>query len=100
MMGATFYSIGALYPPDIVSLVFPRPAPPPPSPDSQEGILKTATIESQIQTLPDILALRGREDQYYESRPHVHFPEERKVRTHHWSRHPKDLRLLLFICSG
>ena len=97
-MGAAFYSIGALYPPDTVSLVFPRPAPPPPSSDSEEGMTKTATIESEIQILPEILAFRRRGDEYYESRPHIHFPEERRVFTGRYSRHSRRTNLLcLFL---
>ena len=79
-LGATFYALGAFYPPEVVSLAFPRPAPPPLHPHSPEGILQVAQVEDDLQTLPEIVALRQEEEKYYEARPHVGVPEEKQVR--------------------
>nr|GAT49606.1 predicted protein [Mycena chlorophos] len=73
------YTLGALYPPSLISLLYPRPAPPPP-PDasSPESIAYTAQKEQELQSLPALEAHRKREDRddWYEVRPHAALPEE------------------------
>lgn len=78
-VGCLAYGLGSLYPPQFLTFLFPRPAPPPPQPDSVEGIEKTAAVESQLQSLPIVVELRGKQDEYYEIRPFANYPEEKRV---------------------
>ncbi|KAJ6485329.1 HotDog domain-containing protein [Mycena vitilis] len=78
----TSYGIGAISPPDPISMLYPRPAPAPPAdPTSVESLAYTAALETELQTLPAIQALRARADadEWYETRPHAHIPEETRV---------------------
>ncbi|KAF8317690.1 Thioesterase/thiol ester dehydrase-isomerase [Clavulina sp. PMI_390] len=77
--GAIAYGVGVAYPPTLISVLFPQPAPAPPTASSAEGLAVTERIESQIQNLPDVIALRNQPDKWYETRPHSHIPEERRV---------------------
>ncbi|KAJ7653642.1 HotDog domain-containing protein [Mycena polygramma] len=78
----TSYGIGAISPPDPISMLYPRPAPAPPAdPTSVESLAYTSALETELQTLPAIQALRARADadEWYETRPHAHIPEETRV---------------------
>ena len=75
-------TLGAIYPPTALSILFPRVSPgPPQDPDSPESLAYTASLEQKLQTLPALNALRNREDadEWYETRPYQYFPEERRV---------------------
>jgi len=75
-------TLGAIYPPTPFSILFPRAAPGPPADaDSPESLEYTASLEQKLQTLPALNALRNRKDadEWYETRPYQHFPEERRV---------------------
>ncbi|KAK7019161.1 hypothetical protein VNI00_018193 [Paramarasmius palmivorus] len=76
------YTIGSLFPPPPVTLLFPRPAPPPPSdPNSPESQAYIADLEQQLVNLPLLQKLRESPDahEWYEARPYKDFPEERRV---------------------
>ncbi|KAF8873076.1 mitochondrial protein [Infundibulicybe gibba] len=76
------YTIGVAYPPPTLSLIFPRPAPAPPSdPDSPESLAYTSNLESELQSLPLLQKLRQNTDlgEWYEARPYKNFPEARRV---------------------
>ncbi|KAI5117008.1 hypothetical protein M0805_004393 [Coniferiporia weirii] len=75
------FATGALYPPPIASLLSPRPTAPPPPPNSPEAAAATAALESQLQSLPFLAALRASpaSDEWYETRPYTALPPERLV---------------------
>ena len=75
-------TLGAIYPPTSLSILFPRVSPgPPANPDSLESLEYTASLEKRLQTLPALNALRNRDDadEWYETRPYQAYPEERRV---------------------
>lgn len=76
------YTLGTVYPPPALSLLFPRPAPGPPAdPTSPESIAYTESLEAKLQILPLLQQSRDSldTDQWYEARPYQGFPEERRV---------------------
>ncbi|KAJ7084625.1 HotDog domain-containing protein [Mycena belliarum] len=76
------YTVGALFPPTPISLLYPRPAPPPPSDaNSPESLAYTAALEAELQALPALLAQRTRADagEWYEARPQSAVPPETRV---------------------
>ncbi|TFK33789.1 HotDog domain-containing protein [Crucibulum laeve] len=75
------YTFGSIYPPTPLSILFPRPAPAPPNPDSPEAQAYTERLEAELQTLPALQEHRLRADakDWYEVRPYQNFPEERRV---------------------
>ena len=80
-LGSTAYTIGAFYPPSIATYVAPRVAPPPPDPNLPETQAYVATLEEKLQKLPILAEHRGKEDPeaWYETRPYLSLPEERRV---------------------
>jgi len=75
-------TLGAIYPPPPLSILFPRVSPGPPAdPDSPESLEYTASLEKKLQTLPVLNTLRNRGDaeEWYETRPYQHYPEDRRV---------------------
>ena len=76
------YTLGSLYPPPQLTLLFPRPAPAPPSsPDSPSSVAYTTALEQTLQTLPLLQSFRSKPDaeEWYETRPYTNYPEERRV---------------------
>jgi hypothetical protein len=76
------YTLGSLYPPPQLTLLFPRPAPgPPSSPDSPSSVAYITALEQTLQTLPLLQSLRSKPDaeEWYEARPYTNYPEERRV---------------------
>ncbi|KAJ7684197.1 HotDog domain-containing protein [Mycena polygramma] len=72
------YTLGAIYPPPPISLLWPRPAPPPPTDATTvESLAYTAALEAELQALPALRALREQPDAdaWYETRPHAAIPE-------------------------
>ncbi|KAF8209508.1 HotDog domain-containing protein [Mycena galopus ATCC 62051] len=72
------YTVGAIYPPPPISLLYPRSAPPPPADaTSPESLAYTAALEAELQALPALRALRERADadEWYETRPLATMPE-------------------------
>ncbi|KAJ7736031.1 Thioesterase/thiol ester dehydrase-isomerase [Mycena maculata] len=72
------YTLGALYPPALISLLHPRPAPPPPSePASPESLAYAAALEAELQALPAFKAHRSAKDadEWHETRPYSMIPE-------------------------
>ncbi|KAF7335693.1 UPF0644 protein PB2B4.06 [Mycena venus] len=66
------YTLGAIHPPAPISLLYPRPAPPPPTdPTSAESLALFLQLKE----------LRERADakEWYETRPHEHIPAEIRV---------------------
>ena len=74
-------TLGAIYPPTPLSILFPRPAAPPLAPDTPEAVAYTSSLEEMLQNLPLLKELRERGDaaDWYETRPYQGFPEERRV---------------------
>ena len=75
------FAVGALYPPDVATMLAPRAAPAPPDPSLPSSIAYTAALEDELQKLPALQAARNApdSDDWYETRPYAHFPEERRV---------------------
>lgn len=80
-LSAVAYAVGAIYPPSTISMIFPRPAPPPLDPNSSAAVEYTNKLESELQSLPLLSAHRNQPDssEWYELRPYDNFPEERRV---------------------
>ena len=81
LLSGTGYALGSISPPSAISLLFPRPAPPPLDPNSDEATQYLESLENQLQSLPLLRSLRNRpdKDSWYESRPYTNFPEEFRV---------------------
>ncbi|KAJ3996602.1 HotDog domain-containing protein [Lentinula boryana] len=77
----TAYTVGSVYPPPPLSLLFPSPSPAPPDPTSPESLEYTVSLEKQLLSLPLLQSLRAAPDakEWYEARPYKNFPEERRV---------------------
>lgn len=75
------FAAGALYPPDVATMLSPRAAPAPPDPALPSSIAYTAALEEELQKLPVLQAARTAPDadDWYETRPYAQFPEERRV---------------------
>jgi len=75
------YTLGSIYPPSTLTILFPRIAPGPPDPTSPEAVAYTAELERSLQTLPLLQKLRAQPDadEWYETRAYKNFPEERRV---------------------
>ncbi|KAG6835826.1 hypothetical protein H0H93_014299 [Arthromyces matolae] len=75
------YTLGSIYPPSALTILFPRTAPGPPDPASKESQVYTESLEQKLQVLPELEKLRKREDadDWYEVRPYRGYPEERRV---------------------
>lgn len=76
------YTLGTMYPPQFVNLLYPRPAPAPPAnPDSPSSIAHVAELEDRIHNLPFVRSLRQAPDadQWYETRPYLKYPEAQRV---------------------
>jgi len=80
-LGSTAYTVGAFYPPTLVTFISPRAAPPPPDPDHPETQAYVAALEEQLQNLPILVKHRANEDPeaWYEARPYQSFPEDRRA---------------------
>ncbi|KAH9925870.1 Thioesterase/thiol ester dehydrase-isomerase [Epithele typhae] len=80
-LAATSYYLGALYPPEFAHLLSPRSAPPPLCPDDPAALAHVAALEEELHKLPVLLAHRAQtgEDDWYEARPYLNIPEERRV---------------------
>ncbi|KAF8268288.1 HotDog domain-containing protein [Lactarius quietus] len=80
-LGTTAYTVGAFYPPTVVSYIAPRAAPPPPDPNLPETQAYVESLEAQLQKLPILLKHRVAEDReaWYETRPYKALAEERRV---------------------
>lgn len=80
-LGSTAYTVGAFYPPPLLSYIAPRAAPPPPDSNLPETQAYIEALEEQLQKLPLLLKHRAAEDQeaWYETRPYQTFAEERRV---------------------
>ncbi|THH18808.1 hypothetical protein EW146_g2220 [Bondarzewia mesenterica] len=75
------YTFGALYPPTPFTYISPRAAPPPPDPDHPDSHAYLASLEEQLHALP-LLArhrIEGTDDVWYETRPYLSLPEERRA---------------------
>jgi hypothetical protein len=76
------YTLGSLYPPQIIAFISPKTAPAPPSDaNSPAALAYTADLESQLKSLTLLKMHRSRAnaDLWYETWPYLHFPEERRV---------------------
>ncbi|KAG2024079.1 hypothetical protein CC2G_001671 [Coprinopsis cinerea AmutBmut pab1-1] len=81
-LSAVAATLGAIYPPPPIAILFPRAAPGPPAdPLSPESIAYTQDLEAKLQNLPLLNQLRNAPDagEWYEARPYKDFPEERRV---------------------
>jgi acyl-coenzyme A thioesterase PaaI-like protein len=59
LFGASAYALGSIYPPSLVSLLYPQPAPPRLAADSPEGKAHTQRIEKELLALPEVAQLRS-----------------------------------------
>ncbi len=100
-LGSTAYTVGAFYPPPLLTYIAPRTAPPPPDPDHPESQAYVAALEGQLQKLPILLKHREDEDPkaWYETRPYGSIPEDRRANnlTAGALRGPGRLALLPFV---
>ncbi|TBU40841.1 Thioesterase/thiol ester dehydrase-isomerase [Dichomitus squalens] len=80
-LAATSYYLGALYPPGFIHLLSPRPAPAPLHPEDPAAPAHIAELEEKLNHLPVLAAHRARPDkaEWYETRPYLNLPEERRV---------------------
>ncbi|KDQ65077.1 hypothetical protein JAAARDRAFT_28741 [Jaapia argillacea MUCL 33604] len=80
-LSLTAYTVGSLYPPTLATYISPRIAPPPPDPDHPSSIAYVSSLESDLQTLPALETARHSPDadEWYETRPYLNLPEERRV---------------------
>ncbi|KAG6884851.1 hypothetical protein C0993_007784 [Termitomyces sp. T159_Od127] len=78
---AAAYTLGSIYPPSALTILFPRTAPGPPDPATPESQAYTESLEQTLQTLPLLEHMRKQEsaDDWYETRPYLNYPEERRV---------------------
>ncbi|KAG8732642.1 hypothetical protein FRC10_000785 [Ceratobasidium sp. 414] len=76
-LASASYVAGSLYPPATLQLISPPPAPPAPAIGTEEAAIYTAALEEKLQNLEIVKEMRGREG-WYESRPYVNYPEERR----------------------
>ncbi|EJD37718.1 Thioesterase/thiol ester dehydrase-isomerase [Auricularia subglabra TFB-10046 SS5] len=70
-VGATAYGLGSLYPPEVITILFPRHAPPPLPVNSPEGIAQTQALEKDMLELDYLQKLRRQDtaNEWYETRP-------------------------------
>ncbi|KAF9268997.1 Thioesterase/thiol ester dehydrase-isomerase [Marasmius fiardii PR-910] len=76
------YTLGSLFPPSPLSLLFPRPGPPPPDdPNSEESKIYLENLEKKMLSLPLLQQMRCAPDakEWYEARPYKYFDEDRRV---------------------
>lgn len=75
------FTLGALYPPSIATLISPRPAPGPPDPSHPSSKDYVEDLEQQLQNLSLLEKVRASPDAnaWYETRPYEHVPEEHRV---------------------
>ncbi|KAG9002580.1 hypothetical protein FRB94_005836 [Tulasnella sp. JGI-2019a] len=75
----TSYTLGSIYPPTLAELAFPRPAPSAPHRESLEGIELMQHVEEDLQNLSIVQSLRSKKQDYYETRPYLTYPEEKRI---------------------
>jgi acyl-coenzyme A thioesterase PaaI-like protein len=80
-LSTTAYTVGAFYPPPLLTYIAPRAAPPPPDPSLPESQAYVVALEEELQKLPILLKHRATEDPeaWYETRPYGTIPEDRRV---------------------
>ncbi|TRM62411.1 HotDog domain-containing protein [Schizophyllum amplum] len=80
-VGLAGYAAGAVFPPPATTVLFPRVAPPPLPESTPEGQKHMQDLEDAMQRLPLLQQLRAAQDadEWYEARPYLFFPEERRV---------------------
>ncbi|WVR09733.1 hypothetical protein IAU60_006809 [Kwoniella sp. DSM 27419] len=74
------YVAGAAFPPQLVLMIFPRFAPPPPHKDSQRGKTHTSDMETCIQELDLVHDMRSRVHAgqgWYETRPYQNYDPQK-----------------------
>ncbi|PWN98681.1 Thioesterase/thiol ester dehydrase-isomerase, partial [Tilletiopsis washingtonensis] len=80
LFGASAYALGSIYPPSLVSLLYPQPAPPRLAADSPEGKAHTQRIEKELLALPEVAQLRSLATSHYlASRPYARFPPQKAM---------------------
>ncbi|KAJ3478753.1 hypothetical protein NLI96_g9540 [Meripilus lineatus] len=80
-IAATSYTVGSLYPPALATFISPRSAPPPPDPNEPSSIAYVEALEESLHNLPLLKNHRTSEDahEWYETRPYISIPEERRA---------------------
>ncbi|KIY63393.1 Thioesterase/thiol ester dehydrase-isomerase [Cylindrobasidium torrendii FP15055 ss-10] len=82
LAGLGLYTVGALYPPEELRLLYPISAPPPIADhNSPEAIEHTQNLEAALQSLPLLQAVREAPDanEWYETRPYANTAPERRA---------------------
>lgn len=79
ILGGSAYAAGALYPPSVVTLLYPRPTDPFPESHTPEALAYTESLERELHSLPVLAALRAAPDagEWYECRPYQNITPER-----------------------
>ncbi|GFZ47858.1 hypothetical protein JCM24511_05605 [Saitozyma sp. JCM 24511] len=67
------YFAGAVFPPKVVLMLYPRYSPPAPEASSKQGQDLMNAVEREMQELYHVAHLRSRGDEYYETRPYQKF---------------------------
>lgn len=68
-----------MYPPTIAEVAFPRPAPPSPAADSEEGKAAVQKLANDLESLDIVKTYRAQKDTWYETRPYESYPEQKRV---------------------
>jgi hypothetical protein len=84
LLGATIlaggsYALGSIYPPSVMTLLYPRPIEAFPEAHTPAALAHAAQLEQQLHALPPLLAHRARPDaaEWYECRPYQNVAQER-----------------------
>jgi hypothetical protein len=77
-LGTTAYALGSIYPPSVVTLLFPRPTVPHPPAHTPEALAYTESLEQELHALPTLAELRAAPDaaEWYECRPYQTITEQ------------------------
>ena len=81
VLAGTSYCVGAVYPPELAHVLSPRSAPGPLHRDDPAALTHIADLEEELHRLPVLLEHRKATDgdEWYETRPYLNLPEERRV---------------------
>lgn len=78
-LASSFYLLGAFKPPQLITILSPRPAPPSPSFESEEGHRAADVVEKGFSTIEEVRRLRRDPQRWKESRPYSKYPEDKRV---------------------
>lgn len=81
LTGLSAFTLGALFPPPVATLLAPRTAPAPLDPAHPAAQAYLTSLEAELDVLTPLAGLRtaADADEWYETRPYAHYPPERAV---------------------